>query len=253
MDCRELTGASDGEEVRKHLRSCQVCRELNATLNPPAVSEMQTEMLDWIEKKLLADLRPVRPLWPRGYFFAGFGAAFAAIVCAGVYVLGANGIRAMSSVQLVTVLLVVGANVALLSESLVRQMVPGSRHWMQPALVPAAVIAALLAVMALGFEFRYEPEFWVLGWICLRAGISVAVLAALPFWLLLRRGILLRPGTAGASVGLLAGLAGTSLLELHCPILDAAHILAWHAGPSVLGALIGAAIGLAAERITRVT
>ena len=53
------------------------------------------------------------------------------------------------------------------------------------------------------------------------------------------------PGTLTA--GLLAGLAGTSMLEIHCPNLDAWHILLSHLGVAILCALAGLAIGLTAE------
>jgi len=63
----------------------------------------------------------------------------------------------------------------------------------------------------------------------------------------LRRGAILSPRTTGAAAGLLAGLAGTSMLEMHCPILDAWHILLAHLGVAILCALAGLAMGLTAE------
>jgi hypothetical protein len=52
-------------------------------------------------------------------------------------------------------------------------------------------------------------------------------------------------------VGLLSGLVGTSALEIHCPILDASHILMWHLGIAFLGAVIGLAAGFAGEAAQR--
>jgi hypothetical protein len=213
--------------------------------------KVPAELLARIEDRLVRDLRPVKPLWPRGCFAAAFGASFAAVVWTGVYGLGANGLKAMSTEQVVAVLSVAAVSVAALSDSLARQMAPGDRHWMRPQFVPVAVITLILAVLAGWSEFKREPEFWVRGLICARAGVSVALLAALPLWLLLRRGVVLSGCTTGAAVGLLAGLAGTIVLELHCAIPYAAHILTWHAGIGVFGALIGAGIGFAAERAAR--
>jgi hypothetical protein len=51
----------------------------------------------------------------------------------------------------------------------------------------------------------------------------------------------------GAATGLLAGLVGTTALEIHCPNLDAWHILVAHLGVGVLGAIGGFFLGLAAE------
>jgi len=49
----------------------------------------------------------------------------------------------------------------------------------------------------------------------------------------------------------LAGLVGTSVLEIHCPNLDAGHALVSHLGVSILSALAGLGIGLIAEIIER--
>jgi hypothetical protein len=43
----------------------------------------------------------------------------------------------------------------------------------------------------------------------------------------------------GAATGLLAGMVGTSALEIHCPNLHAGHILVSHLGVAVLGAIVG--------------
>jgi hypothetical protein len=51
----------------------------------------------------------------------------------------------------------------------------------------------------------------------------------------------------GAATGLLAGLVGTSALEIHCPNLDAWHILVSHLGVAVLGAMAGLVVGVVFE------
>jgi hypothetical protein len=51
----------------------------------------------------------------------------------------------------------------------------------------------------------------------------------------------------GAATGLLAGLVGTTALEIHCPNLDAWHILVSHLGVAVIGTMVGLLLGLAAE------
>ena len=49
----------------------------------------------------------------------------------------------------------------------------------------------------------------------------------------------------GAATGLLAGRVGTTGLEIHCPNLDASHILVSHLGVAVLGAVAGLVVGWA--------
>ena len=41
----------------------------------------------------------------------------------------------------------------------------------------------------------------------------------------------------GAATGMLAGLVGTSVRELHCPNMDSWHVLAPHLGVAALGAI----------------
>jgi len=137
----------------------------------------------------------------------------------------------------------------LLAYSLVHQMAPGSRHRIPPKLLPVGVIISLTVAMAVLFQFQHERNFWTKGWACLRAGIPIGILAAVPFWLLLRRGAVLSPSITGAATGLLAGLVGTSVLEIHCPNLDAWHILVSHLGVAMLCALAGLVTGLSVEII----
>jgi len=105
-------------------------------------------------------------------------------------------------------------------------------------------------MIAVLFRFQHEQNFWRHAWPCIRVGTPIGVLAAVPFWLILRRGAILSPGMTGATTGLLAGLVGTSVLEIHCPNLDAWHILASHLGVAVLCALAGLIVGLSKSKAT---
>jgi hypothetical protein len=233
-------------QVQEHMVACDRCRKLVRALNPSVVADAPSpEVLRQIEETLTAELRPVRPLAPARYFFAAFAAIFILIVAVGVYRLGAFAISAMSPVQSIVTLGALTVSAGLLAYSLVQQMAPGSRHRIAPKLLPAAIIALLVLVMVSFFRFQHERDFWGSGWACLRAGIPFALLAAAPFWLLLRRGAILSPRVTGAAAGLLSGLVGTSALEIHCPNLDASHILTWHLGVALLGAVIGLAAGFA--------
>jgi hypothetical protein len=51
----------------------------------------------------------------------------------------------------------------------------------------------------------------------------------------------------GAAAGSLSGLLGASCLEIHCPNLDASHILVGHLGVAVVCAAARLAIGLVTE------
>jgi hypothetical protein len=217
-------------------------------LNPSVMADAPApEILRRLENTLTAGLRPVRPLTPARYFFAAFAVIFILIVAAGLYRLSASGISVMSPLQSIAILCALSANAGLLVYSLVHQMLPGSQHRISPTRLLAAVIGLLAPLMVGLFQFQPERDFWGSGLACLRAGGPFALLAGVRFWLLLRQGAGLSPRVTGTAAGLLAGLVTTSAQEIYCPILDASHILTWHLGVALLGAVIGLAAGFAAE------
>jgi hypothetical protein len=258
MNCRDversliehekLGGARLPAQIQEHVLTCNRCSEFMRALNPSVMADAPApEILRRLEDRLTAGLRPVRPLAPPRYFFAAFAVIFILIVAAGVYRRGASGISVMSPLQSIAMLCALSTSAGLLIYSLVHQMSPGSQYSISPARLPAAVIVLLALLMAALFQFQPETHFWGSGLACLRAGGPFALLAAVPFWLLLRRGAGLSPRVTGAAAGLLAGLVTTSAQEIYCPILDASHILTWHLGVALLGAVIGLAAGFAAE------
>ena len=202
-----------------------------------------------IAEGLAADLRPVRPMAPARYFFGVLVGIFSSIVGLSIYRMGAFAISMMTSLQTVAILSALSISAGLLAYSLVHQMVPGSRHRIPPKLLPIVITISLAFAIAILFQFQHEPDFWRDGWTCIRVGIPIGVLAAVPFWLVLRRGAILSPSMTGAASGLFAGLAGTSVLEMHCANLDASHILVSHLGAAILCALAGLVTGLIGERL----
>ncbi len=200
-----------------------------------------------IEKGLAADLHPVRPMPPASSIFTAFASIFVAIVAVGVYGTGAFGLGAMSAFQKFSILGALAISTGALVYSVVQQMAPGRLHRIRPNLLPFAILIALMVLMILLFQFEREAKFWTIAWSCLRFGVGFGALAAIPFWLILRRGAILSPAMTGAATGLLAGLVGTSVQEMHCPDLDAWHVLAAHLGASVVCALAGLLIGLAVD------
>src|SRR5580658_4148396 len=262
MNCRDVerslvehekSGAAQlAAQVQEHVLTCNRCCEFLRALNPSIMADAPApEFLRHLEDTLTVGLRPVRPLAPARYLFAAFAVIFILIVAAGVHRLGASGISLMSPVQSIAMLCALSASAGLLVYSLVHQMAPGSQHRISPTVLPAAVIGLLALLMAGLFQFRPERDFWGTGLACLRAGGPFALLAAVPFWLLLRRGAGLSPRVSGAAAGLLTGLVTTSAQEIYCPILDASHILTWHLGVACLGGVIGLTTGFAGEAAGR--
>jgi hypothetical protein len=253
MNCKDVARAL-GEESRlplqaqDHVRSCNRCQELVLSLDSPVpLDPPSPATLRQITEGMATDLRPVRPVAPARYFLGALVGIFVSIVALGVYRLGAFAIAVMTPLQTAAILSALAISTCLLAYSLVHQMVPGSRHRIPPRLLPIAITLSLAVVIAVLFQFQREQHFWGNAWACIRAGTSIGALAAVPFWLMLRRGAVLSPIMSGAAIGLLAGLVGTSVLEFHCPNLDAWHILASHLGVAMLCALAGLLIGLAVE------
>jgi hypothetical protein len=79
------------------------------------------------------------------------------------------------------------------------------------------------------------------------AGLLHAIPAALASWLLLRRGFAVNPVAAGLVVGTLAGLAGVSMLELHCKNLEVLHVMLWHTAVIPVSAAAGALVAWTAR------
>jgi hypothetical protein len=235
-------------QVQAHVRHCTRCQAFIHSLNASVSldSPMPATLLQ-IERGILADLRPVRPILPARYLFAAFIAIFISFVSFAVYRMGALAIAVMSPPQAGVILGSLAICAVLLAYSLVAQMVPGARHSIHPKPLQVGTIILLTVVIGALFQFQYEPNFWANGWTCLRAGILLGVLTAGPFWLVLRRGAILSPSLTGAATGLLAGLAGTTVLEVHCPNHNAWHILVSHIGVSMLCAIAGLVIGLTSE------
>jgi hypothetical protein len=253
MNCDDVAKALSGMaqlplEALEHVKSCNRCQELVNALNSPVILDAPSPgTIRHIADSIATDLRPVRPMAPTGYFFGGFVGIFVAVVAFFVYRMGPLAIAVMTPLQTIAIVTALAVSTGLLANSLVHQMVPGSRHRISPRLLPAGIGILLTFVIAVLFQFQHEQTFWGHAWPCIRAGTPIGVLATVPFWMILRRGAILSPSMTGATTGLLAGLVGTSVLEIHCPNLDAWHILISHLGVAMLCALAGLIIGLAAE------
>jgi hypothetical protein len=246
MNCNEIDKAilegGVSLEVEEHLRNCARCREVAGVLAPPRDS-VSPAVLARIESSICADMRPVRPIAPKSRLLVVFVVIFVFIVAIGVFRLRALALTVMSPLQTTVILGVLAISAGLLAYSLVNQMVPGSLHRISPRLLPLGIMLALAIAMAVVFQFHEERNFWIKAWACVRAGTPLGALAAVPFWLVLRRGVVLSPELTGAATGLLAGLVGTTTLEMHCPNLDASHILVAHLGVAVVGAVAGLILG----------
>jgi len=234
----------------QHLRECSRCLDAARALDPSRLEDAPSSaQLQRIEQTLLADLRPVRPLPSAGYFFLFLAVIFTAAVVAGAWWLGTAGLAAMSTLQCSVVLSALTVSASTLAFTLVQHMTPGGSRAIDSQLLPVAMAASLAVVFALTFSFENVQNFWRAAWGCILPGVIIAAVTAAPLWLALRRGAILSPAWTGAATGLLAGLAGATVLEIRCPNLNAWHILASHLGTAILSATSGYLIGVFADPV----
>jgi hypothetical protein len=227
-------------EAGEHVRSCPRCRALLEVLSaPPSGSELRPELARVIAERIGRNLAAVRPLRPAGYYAAGFAAIFLAPIVAGVGILSASGIAGMGHSTIAIVFGGLAVCGGLLAVSLAADMAPGTRRQLPPAALTPGILVVLAAIIWTLFPYQPETNFWVNGAKCLLVGIAFAAPAAALAWGLLRRGALLSPAVSGAAAGLLGGLAGTAVLEIHCPDWNAAHILVAHWGMALTCAACG--------------
>jgi hypothetical protein len=191
---------------------------------------------------ILGDLRPVRPLpaaWILTLLFAG---AFAITAVASGGLLGVHGFHALDNLQRVTIYPTLIALALVAAVACSRQMRPagGSGFGGVSLLLTLFCFPAVAAAIFRGYSTaNLVPE----GIPCITAGLLVALPTAFLVACILRRGFVLNWGGAGLAAGVLSGLTGLGMLEVHCPNLKAIHIIVWHLGVVVVSAAFGFAIG----------
>lgn len=202
-----------------------------------------TRITDSIESSL-QPVRPLAPTWVLTFAVVVIGAAVALLGAARA---GFQGVEALS----IPARLVIFATLALLggvsATQMVRAWIPASSHVRASAIL-AASSAAILVVFALVFHDYQAHHFLSSGLTCLMTGLLHAIPAAFLAWWLLRRGYVVNTVSAGLIAGTFAGLAGLTVLELHCPNFEAPHVLVWHTLVVPLSAALGALAGWVVRR-----
>jgi Negative regulator of sigma F len=234
-------------EAEDHLRRCEPCRRLVDAFSEPADDASPSPAtLRFIEATIAADFHAVNPIAPGTRLFSVLLAVYVVAAIWGISDPSAF-VKIMRSPQTGMILCALIGSAGLLGYSLIKQMVPGSRHGIPPKFLPFAIMASLIGVIATLFPFHHEDHFWINSWACLRTGGQIALAAAVPIWLVLRRGAVLLPVITAPTAGLFAGLAGSTALEINCPNTAAPHVLIGHLGVGALGAAFGLIVGVIAQ------
>jgi hypothetical protein len=236
----------------KHLTHCGRCRALTLLLDNAGVGvHLSDRLLRRMQAGILEDLKPVRPLHSPRIYLLVCAIIFLSVVAIGALLLGTTGWNVLNMLQRTAVFVTLAASAVLLANSMVRQMVPGSKHAFVPATLPITILVALMLVIAAMFRSQRESAFILGGLACMKNGLLFSVPAAFLLWLILRRGALLLPKLIGAAAGGFAGLSGFSVLEVNCSNLNVFHILVWHGGVVVIASLGGVLVGAVVESIQR--
>jgi hypothetical protein len=225
-------------------------REIDEILKRAAQAphDVDPAVLDRVARSIGSTLGPVRPLPPAWVLAGGLVLICAAVALAGAARLGLYGIQKLSFLETALVFPVLGVLICLAATAFVGEMIPGSRRRIAPGFLLGAGSLALLAVFAVLFRDYRTERFVSQGVACLTAGLLHAVPAALASWLLLRRGFAVNSVAAAVAAGTLAGLAGVTMLELHCANFEAPHVMLWHTAVMPLCAAGGALLARAARR-----
>jgi len=204
--------------------------EIDAALGKAArvPREVPAELLNRIADAIEPTLQPVRTLPPTWVLAGGLVLSSAAVALLGAARAGFQGVEALS---VPARLLIFGAITLLACTAavqLVAEWIPGSSRRLSPGGLLALASVTLCGAFALLFhDYRIE-HFVSAGLTCLATGLLHAAPAALLAWWWLRRGWVVNAVSAGLAAGVLGGLAGVTVLELHCTDFHALHVLVWH-------------------------
>lgn len=219
-----------------------------AAKGAPAVSPA---LLERIAGSIKPSLVPVRPLPPAWLLTGGLILIAATVALAGATRAGLYGIERLSVFGRILIFPALVLFLWAAAAEFAASMAPGSRRRVHPAVLIAVSCLTLMGVFAIVFRDYHTTHFVSAGIACLVAGIAHAIPVAFLGWLLLRRGFALSPVAAGAAAGTLAGLAGVTMLELHCPNFQVLHVLVWHTAvvpvAGAAGALLAWALRLKAD------
>jgi hypothetical protein len=216
-----------------------------AAHDAPALSPA---LLNSIAEAIKPSLRPVRPMPPAWLLTTSLILIAAVVALAGAARAGFYGIVRLTPFAGVLIftalLLLLWASAAEFAAT----MVPGSKRRVRPGVLLVIACSVLMGVFAFLFRDYHTTHFVSAGIACLAAGLAHAVPVALLSWLLLRRGFAVNPVAAGAIAGTLAGLAGVTLLELHCPNFQVLHLLVWHTAVVPVAGAAGALLAWTMHR-----
>ena len=225
-------------------------RELDRLLNDAKGPQgPEADTLSRIADSVAASMRPVRPIAATWLLTARLVLVCTGVALAAAASLGFSGVVRMTSPARTGVFSVLAILLLVAASELVRVTIPGARRRFSSGTLLGVAAVGMAAILFLCFRDFRTTHFWHAGMVCLALGTGTGLFAALLAWIVLRRGFAIDARTAGLVSGTLSGLSGVSMLELHCPNFETAHLLVWHVGVLLLSACLGALVGWPSSRI----
>jgi hypothetical protein len=205
--------------------------------------DVDPDLLDRVSNSMRASLRPVRPM-PAPWVLASVLALICvAVALAGAMLLKPYGIQKMNALEIGLIFPVLGILICFASVLCVSEVIPGSRRPVAPWLLSVSGCLALAVVFALLFSDYGTERFVSQGMKCLTAGLLHALPVSIASGWVLSRGFAVNSVAGGLAKGTLAGLAGVTMLELHCPNFEAPHVMVWHIAVLAVSGGVGALLG----------
>jgi hypothetical protein len=226
--------------------------------NNPCDAELESRLETWVASQSMAPLRPeiqrqlqgmlapsllpVKPLPSQSRLVLAFLVVFAACAAGLIGIMDKAGFHLMTGVQIAWIMAILTGAGVLFAITLAWRMVPGARQGFSLLLVLELSGFGVIGGISLLFPWRAAHAFVSEGWPCAVMELTIAVPAAVGFWLLARRGALFGDAWAGAALSGLAVVLALTVLQFQCMFQQAPHLLVWHGGTAAIligsGALI---------------
>ncbi len=204
--------------------------------------EVSPAVLDRIARSLRTSIQPVRPLPPTWVLTSRLLAMNSMVAGAGAVLSGFDAIGGLNPKGRIAILVTLAILGYTTGRESVSQFIPGSRHFVAPRVLVATIVALLFSVSAFLLRNYRTDHRITAGVACLTTGLICAAPAGLISAWILRRGFAVNPVSAGLVLGILSGIAGVAMLELHCANFQPLHLL-WHLLVVLVAGIVGALVG----------
>jgi hypothetical protein len=189
---------------------------------------MDGDLIRRIAETMGPTLQRVRPLPSDGVLAGGLVVASALIAFLGAWATGFTGVLRLDAMTRVLVFAMLGLLIWTTAIALVHARIPASAPQWSPVTRCVLTVAAPLLLFAVLFRDYHTHRFFAAGFACLGVGLLYALPMTIIAGLWLRRGWSVNAVAAAGTAGLLGGVTGLLMLELHCPNMEASHVLVWH-------------------------